>query len=227
MSKLVSPEFQAMMHREAKQNKQTSGKGQAGLTENTSMSSYSQAMSYGDEGDAKFEAALRERMGGMAGGELLSEADMMARQGVVPQQKQYVEGVDPIAYRENPNSKLPPAILATLKRNQGLTEQAAIAQGQTSGIEQLAAKVRKSQPVVEQKATPTMIMPSGVDYTALKAIIKECLDDKFKEMEQKNLNEFAIRTIALKEGKIRLVDNKGNIYSAVLERTGNVNDRKK
>ena len=66
----------------------------------------------------------------------------------------------------------------------------------------------------------------GIDSNYLKFLIKESLKEYFAE--KGSLNEgTSLKQIGLSEGKIKLVDNKGNIYSAQLELTGNIKDRKK
>ena len=62
-----------------------------------------------------------------------------------------------------------------------------------------------------------------IDYSLIKAIVNECISDYF---ERKQLNENTLKTIGLKEGKITLVDNKGNTYMAKLEKIGNVNNKR-
>lgn len=61
----------------------------------------------------------------------------------------------------------------------------------------------------------------GLDPEFFKSIINECLDNKLK-----SLNESIIKGIRLKEGKIMLTDHAGNIFSAVLEYKGNLNEQK-
>lgn len=62
---------------------------------------------------------------------------------------------------------------------------------------------------------------SSIDYTIIKAIVNECLKEYF---DKKPLNESAsLQTIGLQNGNISLVDNKGNIYKAKLEKIGNKN----
>lgn len=63
----------------------------------------------------------------------------------------------------------------------------------------------------------------GIDYSLIKAIVNECISEYF---EKKPLNENTLKTIGLKEGKITLVDNKGNTYMAKLEKIGNVNNKR-
>ena len=67
-----------------------------------------------------------------------------------------------------------------------------------------------------------------VDYALIKTIIRECIEEKFNEMAERGLlNEGAtLKGIGLSEGKIKLVDNKGNVFSAKLEYKGNTKEKK-
>ena len=77
--------------------------------------------------------------------------------------------------------------------------------------------------IAEQHIPPTQ-NTSNVDYSIIKAIVNECLNE---HLSKQILNESTtLQTIALKEGTISLVDNKGNIYKAKLEKIGNKNDKK-
>lgn len=60
---------------------------------------------------------------------------------------------------------------------------------------------------------------SSVNYSMIKQIINECLDEK--------LGDNTLKTIQVGDGKIRLVDNQGRIFIANLEYKGNVSDKKK
>jgi hypothetical protein len=75
---------------------------------------------------------------------------------------------------------------------------------------------------------PVAIGTSSVDYTIIKAIINECLETKFKELglTKEKLNEATLSSIHLKGGKIKLVDNSGNVFSASLVKQGNLNENK-
>jgi hypothetical protein len=74
-----------------------------------------------------------------------------------------------------------------------------------------------------QTALPQPVNP-GIDYTIIKAIVNECLNEYFSKQ---SLNESVnVKTIGLKDGYISLVDNKGNIFRAKLEKVGNKNDKK-
>ena len=75
----------------------------------------------------------------------------------------------------------------------------------------------RKQNVTEQKVQQNNnTQSSGIDYSIIKAIVNECLKEHFN---QQTLNEStSLKTIALKEGTISLVDNKGNIFKAKLEK---------
>jgi hypothetical protein len=61
---------------------------------------------------------------------------------------------------------------------------------------------------------------SEFDYAALKEIIYEAIDKKLGDIG-------TLKAIGLSAGKIKLVDNKGNVFVAKLEYKGNVNDKNK
>ena len=90
--------------------------------------------------------------------------------------------------------------------------------------------MQRRQPQQKRQMVSEQVMPtqvnntnSGIDYSIIKAIVNECLKEHF---EKQTLNESAgLKTIALKEGVISLVDNKGNIFKAKLEKIGNKNDK--
>lgn len=61
-----------------------------------------------------------------------------------------------------------------------------------------------------------------IDYTIIKAIVNECLNEYFSKQQ---LNESTtLKTIGLSNGNISIVDNKGNIFKAKLEKIGNKNE---
>jgi hypothetical protein len=76
-------------------------------------------------------------------------------------------------------------------------------------------RVRKK---VNEQVSPinNVVQPTAIDYSIIKAIVNECLKE---HLGQQTLNESTtLKTIALKEGTISLVDNKGNIFKAKLEK---------
>lgn len=92
----------------------------------------------------------------------------------------------------------------------------------TIGIKPSPKKAPKKTSINEE-TTPSY-NTQGVDYTIIKAIVNECLKEYFSKQP---LNESAsLQTIGLNNGTISLVDNKGNVFKAKLEKIGNTNDKK-
>lgn len=66
---------------------------------------------------------------------------------------------------------------------------------------------------------------AAIDYNYIKFIVTECIKEALKSQP---INEgTSLKQIGLSEGKIKLVDNKGNIFSAKLEYDGNIKDKKR
>ena len=67
-----------------------------------------------------------------------------------------------------------------------------------------------------------------IDYALIKTIVNECIEAKFNEMAERGLlNEgTTLKGIGLSNGKIKLVDNKGQVFTAKLEYQGNTKDKK-
>lgn len=99
--------------------------------------------------------------------------------------------------------------------------------GQTSVLDTLGVKVpskkQRISQVTEQVAQVSPVT-AGIDYSIIKAIVNECLKEYFSKQQ---LNESAsLQTIGISNGTISLVDNKGNIFKAKLEKIGNTNEKK-
>lgn len=60
----------------------------------------------------------------------------------------------------------------------------------------------------------------GIDYALIKTIVNEAVEAKLNESG-------TLKAIALSAGKIKLVDNKGNVFTAKLEFQGNIKDKNK
>ena len=91
------------------------------------------------------------------------------------------------------------------------------------GIKETPKQPKRKERVVEN-VQPQYIPSAGVDYTIIKAIVNECLNEYFS---RQSLNEStSLQTIGLSNGTISLVDNKGNVFKAKLEKIGNTNDKK-
>ena len=124
-------------------------------------------------------------------------------------------------------SRLPEAIKKSMMENQyqfhDMTEEGKL----ESAIGNLSQRQRQVvNEAYSQPQTQNAVIGGGIDSNYLKFLIKESLKEYFAE--KGTLNEgTTLRQIGLSEGKIKLVDNKGNIYSAQLELTGNVRDKKK
>jgi hypothetical protein len=74
---------------------------------------------------------------------------------------------------------------------------------------------------IQPQYTPSQ---ASVDYSIIKAIVNECLNEYFSKQQ---LNESStLKTIGLNNGTISLVDNKGNVFKAKLEKIGNTNEKK-
>lgn len=89
----------------------------------------------------------------------------------------------------------------------------------------LNQQTQRRKPVVQEQVTQSnMSTPQNVDYSIIKAIVNECLREFF---EKQPINEStSLQTIGLNNGTISLVDNKGNIFKAKLEKIGNTKDKK-
>lgn len=121
----------------------------------------------------------------------------------------------PVNGNMNPsNSKLPQAIVESMMNHQ-IDTSCLDPNGMTNVmklVEQNAPQPKK-QVIKEDKVLPSSA--SGIDYGLIKTIVEECIDRKLRE-----LNENTLKGIKLKEGKIMLVDNGGNVFNATLEYKG-------
>lgn len=60
----------------------------------------------------------------------------------------------------------------------------------------------------------------GIDYALIKTIVNEAVETKMNDIG-------TLKAIGLTAGKIKLVDNKGNVFTAKLEFQGNIKDKNK
>lgn len=84
-------------------------------------------------------------------------------------------------------------------------------------------KTQKRQQIREEQQYQQPIQVGSVDYSIIKAIVNECLNEYFSKQPLNEGN--SLTTIGLKAGTIKLVDNKGNVYSADLKKLGNTNNQ--
>lgn len=116
------------------------------------------------------------------------------------------------------NTRMPREIVNDMKNNPIVEDV------ELSYLDELASKYAKNN------ARPSQVQPSqtytgGIDYSVLRAIINECIDAKLKEYlgnGKQSLNENTLTGIKLSDGKIKLVDNSGRVFSAKLEYNGKV-----
>lgn len=87
-----------------------------------------------------------------------------------------------------------------------------------SGMD-LIPKYQPKSKINEEKVNQSSA--SSIDYSLIRAIVNDCIKENMKDRidEGKNLS-----SVILKEGKIQLIDNSGNIYIAKLQKKGNIND---
>ena len=90
---------------------------------------------------------------------------------------------------------------------------------------------RKKVSVINEESSPVTaphpaLVSNGVDYSIIRAIVKDCLESYTPKV---NLNESAsLDSIAInKNGQISFIDTKGNIFTAKLQKTGNINEGKR
>lgn len=120
------------------------------------------------------------------------------------------------------NSKLPDAIKESFMKQKI---------EQPNAMNAVAAMVEQTTTVPRQRLVETTMqtapIPQGnaLDYNYLKYIISECISDYFTKNPIQSGS--GLKQINLVGGKIKLVDNDGNIYAAQLERIGNIKDKKK
>lgn len=110
-------------------------------------------------------------------------------------------------------SKLPKAIMESMMTTQIDTSCLAPSDDLNNLIKKVQQNIPQQQVINEEKIVPHS--SSGIDYNYIRTIIEECIDRKFKE-----LNENTLKGVKLKEGKIMLVDNSGNVFHADLEYKG-------
>lgn len=135
---------------------------------------------------------------------------------VQPQQKRKPQAKD-IRYNQvtAANSRMPEKIKQSM-----LNE--VIDANPLSDINLPQRKPQKRQQMIEEQQYQQPMQVGGVDYSIIKAIVNECLNEYFSKQPLNESN--TLTTIGLKAGTIKLVDNKGNVYSADLKKLGNTNN---
>ena len=112
------------------------------------------------------------------------------------------------------NSKLPEAIKESMINHIIRPKSDNILDSLTEGI-----SIKQERPTVNETYAP-----QNIDYNYIKYIVTECISDYFKKQPLNESN--GLSKISLSNGKIKLVDNKGNVFSAQLVFEGNIKDKK-
>ncbi len=121
------------------------------------------------------------------------------------------------------NSRMPEAIKQSMINNPIVAgDSMRSVMNEISGNKQKFSQLTEQKQMVNETPQPNA---GVIDYNYLKYIISECIKE---ELSKQPLNEgTTLRQIGLSNGKIKLVDNKGNIFSAQLQLEGNIKDKKK
>ena len=126
------------------------------------------------------------------------------------------------------NSKLPAAIRESFRQKQidtnRLSNISVLDQLPEAAKKKISESVKKDrdlpqrQTINEQRYAPA----ASFDYTALKAVMKECIEEYFSKHP---LNEeTSIKQLNLKKGNIDIIDSRGRMFSAKLVYQGNINE---
>ena len=141
-----------------------------------------------------------------------------------------------LSQKKAQNSKLPQAIIESMMTNH---IDVSSTDPERSVLDTLGIpakpqqKPQQQRQIIREQVLPNQTYSSnnGVDYSIIKAIVEECIDRKLNEhLNKQSLNESTnttLKTIGLADGKIKLIDNKGNVFMSNLEYHGNIKDKKK
>lgn len=154
-----------------------------------------------------------------------------------PQQSQPQQFDSQISESRIANSRIPDAIKQSILNNP-INQSGAFAGAPSADLSFLNKQpINEQANIVQQTTTAPQYQPQqyatpyvpqaapAIDYNYLKHIIGECIAEYFAKQP---INEQStLKSIGLAEGKIKIVDNKGNVYGATLELKGNLNDKKK
>lgn len=142
-----------------------------------------------------------------------------------------IKNIDNYTDSDIENSNLPDFIKESFKKEKIEIKDDSSINGVFDKMQKTINPGRKKVSVINEESSPgTSSRPApvsnGVDYSIIRAIVKDCLESY---MPKVNLNESApLDSIAInKNGQISLIDTKGNIFIAKLQKTGNINEAKK
>lgn len=129
------------------------------------------------------------------------------------------------------NSNLPDFIKESFKKEKIEIKDESSISGVLDKMQKTIKPDRKKVSVINEESSPVTaphpaLASNGVDYSIIRAIVKDCLESY---MPKVNLNESAsLDSIAInKNGQISFIDTKGNIFTAKLQKAGNINEGKR
>ena len=136
-------------------------------------------------------------------------------QPLAPQQSMYQEQMIHNNTGGNASSKLPKAILESMLSHEIDTSSLAPSDDLSVVLNKVKTQMPAQPQIIKEDKVLRNVNASGIDYNMIRDIVNECIDKKLRE-----LNENTLKGVKLKEGKIVLVDNSGNVFHADLEYKG-------
>lgn len=137
----------------------------------------------------------------------------------------------------NSQSKLPKAILESIKQTPLYDETTSILDG--LNIPQKTQKIQENYNYLEPNYTAQpqyrqvfeqqyLQQPQiqTIDYNYIRSIINECIQNNLKQIKEELLKESALKTVRLgSDNKIQLIDNNNNLFESKLEFKKNINKK--
>lgn len=142
-----------------------------------------------------------------------------------------IKNIDNYTDSDIENSNLPDFIKESFKKEKIEIKDESSISGVLDKMQKTIKPDRKKVSVINEESSPVTaphpaLVSNGVDYSIIRAIVKDCLESY---MPKVNLNESAsLDSIAInKNGQISFIDTKGNIFTAKLQKAGNINEGKR
>ena len=142
-----------------------------------------------------------------------------------------IKNIDNYTDSDIENSNLPDFIKESFKKEKIEIKDESSINSVLDKMQKNITPDRKKVSVINEESSPVTaphpaLVSNGVDYSIIRAIVKDCLESY---MPKVNLNESAsLDSIAInKNGQISFIDTKGNIFTAKLQKTGNINEGKR
>lgn len=142
-----------------------------------------------------------------------------------------IKNIDNYTDSDIENSNLPDFIKESFKKEKIEIKDESSISGVLDKMQKTIKPDRKKVSVINEESSPVTapnpaLVSNGVDYSIIRAIVKDCLESY---MPKVNLNESSsLDSIAInKNGQISFIDTKGNIFTAKLQKTGNINEGKR